>query len=207
MPAPALIALNVSGAGLGPIVPDVPVPPTCRRVALLVGGHSLLEHWTPEVAAGFDEVVAVNGAAYVTRVDWAVMVDRKVVEGLLREKSRHPRRGIVTYAAYRNAARQAGVAWHEIPTLGRNFKSYTMPRAVLWALRRCGAGTIEVFGMDFGHEVNDVGGLKGCHDGNRWKQESQTLRAAWSAQVVAVHGRLNASRLAFIRGELPSWPG
>src|SRR5690606_14755500 len=137
-----------------------------------------------------------------------VMVDRKVVEGLLREKSRHPRRGIVTYAAYRNAARQAGVAWHEIPRLGRQVKSYTMGRAVKVALSRAGeAGKVEIFGCDFSSQTNDVAGLKGCHDNNRWRQESDVLRLAWAQQIIAVHGLISPERLAYIKRERADWPG
>src|SRR5690606_1047637 len=155
--------------------------------------------------------VAVNGAAYAFPCDFALMVDRAVVHGLFARKDRHPRQALVTYTRpYMRDAHRAGIAnVLEVPKLERGYKSYSAPRALKFALARCGPeGCIEIFGMDWSSEKNDVAGLKGCHDGNRWKQEAEAFRSIWDKRrIVAVHGRIAARRLAFIRGEVPVWPG
>lgn len=187
-------------------------PAPGRRIALLVGGLSLRDHWNAERAAQFDLVVAVNGAAFVFPCDYAALVDRPIVLRLIKHGP-HPRKALLTYAkAYRNRflSKQelASVTMIEIPTVGPRQKSYTMPRALLFCYGLAGAsGSIEIFGMDFRATGHDVAGIKGYHEPKRWMQEATVLRSVWRKNIVAVHGAIAADKLAFIKGECNDWPG
>lgn len=202
----------------GPSTP-ASVPPgsqsgQSRRVALLVGGHSLKDHWTEAKAAEYDVVVAVNGAVFTFSCDYAIMVDRPLVEKLTKHPRWTPRRALVTYAdAYRKRFKHdrlfARFKLLQIPTLGKGHKSYSMPRAIMFCLPMCGpGGSLDVFGMDFSDGRRDVAGLPGDHGPHRWIQEAECLRKVWDVQRIRnVFGLCKADRLAFIRGEVAVWPG
>lgn len=189
-----------------------PQPQSRCRVALLVGGPSLRDHWSEAKAAEFAWVVAVNGAALLYDCDYAVMVDRRVVERLV-VGPRLPRKALVTYKAYRQrmADRKgfARVTMQEIVSVGPQAKSYTFPRALKFALQLAGGqGSVEIFGMDWTDSGHDVAGLKGCHDPNRWKQEAVVLRQVWDdSRVTHVFGRCSKERLEYINGRRAEWPG
>lgn len=201
-----------------PRVPGLKATPAqtvSRKVALLCGGHSLPDHWNADVATGYDFVIAINGACFMFPCDYAVAVDRNVVLKILATPARHPRVALLTYAAkmYLKEARKAGVPVVPIENIpnkpdGTRHKSYTMPRALQWALRQCGPdGGVDLFGVDMSDVGNDVAGLKSHNNALRWKQEAECLRVVWDARVGRVLGRLHNARLEFLRGERAGWPG
>lgn len=200
-PRPAVVAAREAGED--------------RRVALLCGGLSLPEHWNAEVAKGYDLVVAVNGACFRFACDYAVIVDSPVVRRLLKAREHHPRVALVTYArAYGREARQAGVQLRMAENIPANpdgspRKSYSMPRALMFALKLCGpGGVVDVFGCDMSDGGHDVAGLNGDHGPIRWKQEADCLRLVWDARrVERVFGQLRNDRLEYLRGERTEWPG
>lgn len=180
-----------------------------RRIALLCGGHSLHEDWAGRREWLFDEIMAVNGAAFAFPCDYAIMTDSPLVRQIRDRTRKPPRVAIVTYQnAYKRTMDQVGVRCLQIPSMPPGCKSYTCPRALRFALTRCGPdGRIELFGVDFSSDPLDVAGIKGERSAKRWQQEAEALRAVWDKRVVAVHGRIRADRLDFIRGTLPKWPG
>lgn len=205
LPVPGPAGPSLEPAGL--------VAGVSRRIALLFGGPSLLQDWPgPE---GFDEIVAVNGAAWLVSCDYAVGVDHAIVNPILDGTKPRPRVAMVTYESMYRRHRgkligRNGVAFVEIPRVsGTNVKSYTAPRALLFALRRCGPrGMVSIFGMDFSGEPVDVAGVPGTHNGQRWRQEAEVLRLVWDLErIVAVQGKIDPGRLAYIQGRVAQWPG
>lgn len=184
-----------------------------KRVAILCGGPSLRDLWSEGKAVEFDEVCAINGACLVFHCDYAIMVDRPIVEKLIESPGHHPRKALLTYAqAYRNRFLNKrdlrAIRMLPIPTLGPAMKSFTMPRAIKFALGLCGpTGSIEIFGCDMSDAGRDVAGLRGDHGIARWEKECLVLRAVWDKRIVAVYGKARLDWLAFCRGELEKWPG
>jgi hypothetical protein len=206
MPAPKLFAVRDS-----PYAPPVSAEPStpARRIALLVGGPSLKEDWSREREGFFDEVVSVNGAAFVFPCDYAVMVDSPLVKQITGRTKPAPRVALVTYQnAYKRTTDQMKLRCLQVPNIGKGVKHYTMPRALKFALIRAGEkGQVWIFGMDFSDSKHDVAGVKGERSQKRWEQEACALRVIWDKRVAVVHGKISASRLAFIRSEVPTWPG
>lgn len=197
------------------VPPECAPPPTGARIALLFGGHSLARSWHNDLHRDYAFIVAVNGAALVNHCHWAVAVDKPLVYALISGEDENgrpvlkPRRGLVTYETYSAKANQHHARLVEIPRIkGANVKSYTAPRALLWALKLAGEnGTVEIFGMDYTQTAGDVAGVSGDRSADRWQKEANVFRLIWDARrITVVHGLISPERLAFIRGERQDWP-
>lgn len=182
--------------------------PLGGRVALLCNGPSLAEVWDESRRHEFSAVVGVNSAGWVVPVEWMVASDAPLIRAVGRGERPKPARGIVCYRAYEKEVRKAGLSWRDIPSLGRGWKPYTFPRAILWVTREMNAeGTIEIFGCDWSADRLDAAGVRGDHGLIRWKQEAACVAHVWDRRIAAVHGRIAADRLAFFRRERADWPG
>lgn len=197
-----LIGVTTQGRAPRPVEP---VSAVSQSVAVLAGGPSLRELWPLHEPDGYDVVIAVNGAALAFPCDYAVAVDRKLVERLIAETK--PRRALVTYDTYERACRKRGLGFRRIP-VRKGLKSYTFPRALLLAAQEAGeAGLIDVFGMDYSTDRLDAGGVTGDRGALRWREEAEALRVVWPKAMRSVHGRINPERRAFICGASSQWPG
>jgi hypothetical protein len=168
------------------------------KVAVLASNPALRATWTPESAASFDVIIAVNIAATLFPCDWWVAGDAESFDRF--RPIAPPRRGVVTDALnYRRGAwwpesGQQVQRWCEMRAPFGNGQWHTSgPAAIGFAAIKLKATQIHAFGMDMAG-TTDLDGRPACQSTgahHRWTTEARQL-----ADIVAATGVLLIRHLA-----------